>query len=159
MTTRFGASGPPRKPTALKVLEGTFRHDRATTREPASAAIKVPSAPRHLSATERRMWRRLAPMIDKLRVMTAGDVEAFELLVAHLAIIFDARAALKGAESMTYTTSSGAVVQRPELQMIATHSKIAGVYMARFGLSPADRSRVSMLGGEPSGDDLDEFLR
>lgn len=66
----------PPKPTALKVLQGTDRKDRANPGEPkpAPGAVKPPGLSRAASAE----WERLAPMLERLGLLRETDALAFE---------------------------------------------------------------------------------
>ena len=46
---------------------------------------------------------------------------------------------------------------RPEIEIIAKNQKILAYWFNRFGLTPADRSRVAEIGDGPQADPLDEF--
>lgn len=44
-----------------------------------------------------------------------------------------------------------------QVETIATYQKLLDGKLARFGLSPADREKVSAIGDDSAGDPLDEF--
>src|SRR2546421_647039 len=62
------------KPTGLKVLEGTYRRDRAK-REPKPLPV-APACPSWLDATGRAKWRELKPQLDRLGLLTEIDGDA-----------------------------------------------------------------------------------
>src|SRR5919107_1437982 len=85
--------GNPRKPTALKELQGTFRPDRANPAEPRPDR-SVPFPPERLSDQAKAAWRELAEIADGLGVLTEGDPVALEAMAGALADLRDARASL-----------------------------------------------------------------
>lgn len=152
--------GRPRKPEALKRAQGTQRKDRTNKRAPKLKRGEIPPAPDHLSERQRRGWRYLKTLVDPLKVYTAADVLAFEELVKSWAILNEAHEELGKAKGLTYEqdTQSGTVERRrPQVDVIKEFKKILLVELSRFGMTPADRERVSAIGDDDKGDPLDEF--
>lgn len=161
--------GNPRKPTALKEQEGTARPDRANPNEPRPDPIALPKPPATLSDRQAQAWRAFAKVVNPLRIMTPSDLHAFEVLVKSWTICVLAeeslqkplvlkdekprdRRARKPAKVdpgpllyVEWGIHGARIKPRPELSIIATHSKILLYQFSRFGLTPADRSRVSEL--------------
>ncbi len=69
--------GRPRKPTAQKKLEGTFRKDRALANELAPPP-GVPEPPKWLDKVARAEWARIVPQLTELGVLTRLDGQALE---------------------------------------------------------------------------------
>ncbi|MCI0671929.1 MAG: P27 family phage terminase small subunit, partial [Myxococcaceae bacterium] len=154
-------SGRPRKPAALHVIHGTARKGRVNTRAPkAGGPLKhMPPPPKDLSQRERSAWVELAQVVGPLRTMTAADMPAFRQMAVTLAVVEEAREALN-EHGLTFCveTESGTVIRkRPEVEVLSAFKKQLSVELSRFGLTPADRERVSVLGEDSVGDPLDEF--
>ncbi len=154
--------GRPRKPLALKVLEGTARKDRTNPRAPKPKIVEgFPPAPADLTKSEKQGWKMLADVVKPLRVVTPADMVAFRQMAISLAMIDQARRELKkagGETSYSVFTESGEVIRsRPQVETIAKFQKILGSQLADFGLTPADREKVSALNGDQEKDPLDEF--
>lgn len=66
----------PPKPTALKVLQGTDRKDRANPNEPRPA--RGAQKPAGLSRAASAEWDLLAPMLERLGLLRETDALAFE---------------------------------------------------------------------------------
>ena len=66
----------PPKPTALKVLQGTDRKDRANAAEP--KPVRGAVKPSKLSVPAAAEWDRLAPMLERLGLLRETDALAFE---------------------------------------------------------------------------------
>jgi hypothetical protein len=131
------ARGRPRKPTALLEATGRFLHDpqrrRAREHEPkAVGAIGEPH--RDLGRAEKRIWRELAVELP-LGVAGNSDRLAFRKLVRLEAL------------------SRQGITKVSEEQLLRS-------YLAAFGMTPSDRSRVTLLPVQRSlkQDPLAEFL-
>lgn len=153
--------GRPRKPTKQKELAGTQRAGRANPREPAGEYAPLPPPAKNLSDTQKRAWRALAELVDPLRIATRQDVVAFGEMVRTYSIVLDAQKSLDdagGSPVYECMTQFGVTIkERPEVGIIAKYEKLLAYWFNRFGLTPADRSRVSQLGGDQKADPLDEF--
>ncbi len=133
--------GRPRKPTELKILEGTFRKDRDGSRV-LFAATPFPAPPAHLTTGQRRLWTQLetycASWVGESDWMAlTGAVSLFDLLLQ-----------VQAAQQPLNPDGAGAA----EHPLIGTEVKLwkeLRGYLAILGLSPADRARVHSK--EPSG--------
>jgi P27 family predicted phage terminase small subunit len=152
--------GRPRKPAALHILQGTARPGRQNRKAPKVEALEgFPGPPAGLTEREVAAWRELAAVVAPMRTTTPSDMVAFRQMVTTLAVVEEAREALN-REGLTFivTTESGEVVRkRPEVEVLGAFKKQLSVELSRFGLTPADRERVSALGEDSAGDPLDEF--
>lgn len=100
--------------------------------------------------------------MQRLRITTADDAAAFELLCSSWAEAQKLREVLR-REGVTYETlkSQGTrmVRARPELTALGDIDRRVLNLLARFGLTPADRSRVSDLAlPDPTSNPDDEFI-
>ena len=69
----------PRKPTALKLVTGTQRADRATSGEPEPMLVTQEQAstpPAHLHERSAAVWREVAPMLRSIQLLTVADLIA-----------------------------------------------------------------------------------
>lgn len=151
-----------RKSGKLKALAGTARKSRSKGPAPRVEAIELPPPPRHLDAFERTAWRRLAELVDPLRICAPSDVLAVEQAAISLGMVYRARNELqrkhKGATTYEVITESGTVVRAlPQIETTAKFTKIFAAWIAKFGLSPADRERVASIADESADDPLNEF--
>jgi hypothetical protein len=125
----------PRTPTAMKHLKGTAQPCRLNPSEPRPTAIDVPPMPGHLPDTWRETWDRMAGAAAGLRCLTASDLPALEQLVGVAVEV----------EKLARSRASTVKARKALVDL-----------MARFGLTPADRSRVSAVEA-PAPSELDEF--
>jgi P27 family predicted phage terminase small subunit len=152
--------GRPRKPAHLKVVAGTNRKDRENPSAPTGSALeKLPRPPDDLSKGEADAWRELSKIVEPLGVATAADLVAFRQMAVTLAVIEAAREVIN-VEGLTFDvfTENGMVVRkRPEVEILISYKKQLSVELSRFGLTPADRERVSVLKNDGKADPLSEF--
>lgn len=147
-----------RVPTVLANLHGNPSKRRPRDCEP-QPPPGTPAPPAHLSERARAVWPRAATTLCAMGVLTVADGLGLEGLVEAVADLQAARASLAApvkagrkrvaaGGSPTYVTvgKSGPMIRaRPELALIADADRRVAMWLAKFGLTPADRSRV---GGE-----------
>lgn len=161
-------SGRPRKPTAMKVVQGTFRADRhgdeLATGEP-KAPNDWPAAPKHLTERERVYWQQLKPLcatwVAKSDVFALnGVVSLFDRIVRNQEA---QRASDEAGHPLAFSYKISAdgdsdqekhmEVEAKENPLITQEVKLwreLRAFMAITGLSPVDRARVTKSGeGEP----------
>ncbi|WP_010498526.1 phage terminase small subunit P27 family [Paenibacillus elgii] len=164
----MGQRGPKTKPTELKLLQGTYRADRAPENEPKpKQPSTVPDPPSYFDATAKKEWKRLAPELIRLGLLTIADFSAFEAYCLSYSRLVTATKSLKKAGSMfhEYTNKAGAsnFVPRPEIAVVQKESIVIKAFCAEFGLSPSARTRIDAplvtgTGAEKKdGGDKDDF--
>lgn len=89
----------------------------------------------------------MSAILDRMGVLTEADIPALEELCEAYADLRNARADLAAADGLTYATTNQAggimLRARPEVRLIADADRRFAMWCSRFGLTPADRSRVS----------------
>lgn len=133
------------KPTALKVVEGTFRKDRAPQNEVAPAGDLV-DAPAHFTADQRAVWD-YAVAHAPANLLKLLDLSVLEVWA--VACVFHRQAAAKVLESGQVVVSpSGYPIVNPYLSNMNKQAQIMLKASAEMGFTPASRARVS-LGDAP----------
>jgi phage terminase small subunit len=123
-------AGRPRKPTALKLLQGNPGKRRLNESEPMPPAASL-EAPHWLKAAGRRVWEELAPPVQAEGLLTVLDVELFAHACVQLAA---ARRSTRDKKSLD----------------------VANRILARFGFTPSDRARLNVNPRPP--DPFEDFL-
>lgn len=141
------------KPTKLKVIEGTFRPDRAPTNEPRPDPI-APACPSSLDQYAKELWQRLSPKLEKLGLFTEVDGEMFAAMCEAWARWEHARRRL--AEILKQKEVQLRQLRLAEISVErAEHSfRLLG---SEFGLAPGSRSRMNIRMGDED-DEFEEFL-
>ena len=148
------------KPTAIKLLEGNPGRRPLNEHEPVppKATIKCPA---WLEPEAKKEWKRLAPALESMGVLTSVDISAF-------AGYCQAYARWKEAEEFItqhgsiFQTPSGYVQQVPQVSIAQQNLKIMQSFCTEFGLTPATRSRIVANGNEGKNDDddmMEQLLR
>jgi len=137
--------GHNRKPTVLKVIQGTTRRDRMPANEPKPAPI-APKCPSWLDREAKAEWRRLAPKLEKLGLLTEADGSAFAVYCEAYSRWKRAALALRKLDVTDPAFRKVAVT----LEKAAQELRAQG---ARFGLSPADRGRLDVPAQDEDEDD------
>lgn len=118
----MGERGPTRKPTALRVLEGSRSHRPKNRTEPKPRIrADVPKPPRGFDAGGAIVWRKLAPEIHRLGLLTDLDLDIF------------------GAYCLAVATS-----ERAEPGSLTWDRAVARMLTIsrRYGFTPSDRASI-----------------
>lgn len=145
----------PKKPTNLKVVEGTWRPDRANAKEP-QLKVEKPKTPSWLSGKSKVAFRELSDVLFGMSVLTQADRKALELLCDAYGEYRDAREDVRknGHTYNTSDTSGNEVVKKnPAVDIAANAWKRVQSMLMQFGLTPSARSNVSSLDGEAGDTD------
>src|SRR5437879_3919457 len=70
--TDMGLRGPAPKPTSLVVLEGNRGRRPINDREPKPRAVR-PKCPAYLDEAGQKEWKRLIPILTRMRILTEAD--------------------------------------------------------------------------------------
>ena len=147
------------KPTALKQLEGNPGKRPLNEQEPIPPKGSV-RCPNWLEPEAKKEWKRLAPSLEAMGVLTTADLTAF-------AGYCQAYARWKEAEEFItqhgsiFQTPSGYVQQVPQVSIAQQNLKIMQSFCSDFGLTPATRSRIIAAGGDDNGseDPMESVLK
>ncbi|BDG62329.1 phage terminase small subunit P27 family [Caldinitratiruptor microaerophilus] len=145
---------PRRKPTALKVLSGTARPDRMKN-EPKPRPV-APPCPKGLPKEARRLWKEMAPKLERLGLLTETDGPAFADLCLCWARLKEAERDI--SERGLLVDGERGKVKNPAAQLAREYRAAAQKWAARFGLTPADRGVLDLPQQEDEADDFLEFL-
>lgn len=132
----------PRKPTNLKILQGTYRPDRANPNEP-KPDICIPDAPEFLSDRALQEWQRIAPALAEMGLLSQLDKMALAAYCSAVARLWQAEEQLK-IEGVTVTNERGRRIKNPLVDVANAASKQISLFASQFGMSPSTRSGVSV---------------
>ena len=138
------------KPTALKVLEGNPGKRPLNKREPAPPKENV-KCPSWLEPEAKKEWKRLAPSLEAMGVLTSADITSFAGYCQAYARWKEAEEFISKHGSI-FQTPSGYVQQVPQVSIAQQNLKIMQSFCSEFGLTPATRSRI-VTGTENSEED------
>lgn len=150
----MGSRGPRPEPPILKIVRGNPGKRAIDLGAGVNPAVAIPPMPRHLTAAARAEWKRIAPELKDLGLVTALDRAALAIyctawgrLVDLELMIFRLRKAAVDAGrdpalALVRQLPSGIVRAHVYVVMAGEEAERVNRLLANFGLSPASRSRV-----------------
>jgi P27 family predicted phage terminase small subunit len=144
-------NGPPRKPTGLKIVEGTFRKDRAAPNEP-KPRVTIPRPPPHLSSEARSEWRRVSHELYLLGLLSRIDRAALAAYCECWSDWVDASkmcATVDGKDRKVMKTQAGNLVENPYFSIKKRSMELMHKFLTEFGMTPASRSQINVLVDQP----------
>ncbi len=130
--------GPKVKTDAQKKHEGTFRSGRANPAPEPAACARMPST---LSTGAKAVWKRLAPSLAQLSMLTTADRDVFVLYCEWVATAEEAAKGVK-AGAFIFETASGHRQVSPDLTVFKQASEMVIKLADRFGLTPTSTTSI-----------------
>lgn len=153
---------PGRKPTRLKVLNGSAAHDpqRINRREP-QPTIGMPRIPSDLGPVARGVWRHVARTMGHTGVITGADVYVLRAYCEAVARYRQAATLLEQSGPLIVAGGTGArrgeLVKNPLGQIVRDNALLVRMFARELGLTPA--ARPTLTGHlPPERDELSTFL-
>ena len=143
-----------RKPTALKVMQGTDRPDRTPENEPKPSG--VPEPPDFLTTEAKKEWRRLAPELGAIGMLTSADRAIFTGYCVAWADFASLQKKLNGMASHVWESEKGYRQVIPEVAMRDAAWKRVMQAGSRIGLDPAARSGLDV---QPRTEHKNPFMK
>lgn len=138
-------SGPPRTPTEILKLRGSWlAKSRPGEPQPEKTAPPMPAG---LSEREAAVWDRLVATLEEMQVVTVADWPELERYARQWCRWEDCEAVIR-ASGMTYEVegrNGRQIKERPEVREAARLDASLRAIEQQFGLTPASRSRLSIL--------------
>lgn len=152
----MGKRGPPPKPSRLKVVQGTYRPDKANAREPLPP-VKVPACPKWLEPEAKVAWKRMSRLLEPLGLIAEMDYMALAMLCQSWARWVEAERAISQVGAIQVAESGYRSIAPAVSIANARFAQLQGM-LARFGATPADRARVVSALTEDDTDTARQFL-
>lgn len=137
--------GRPRKPEALKVLEGTSRADRANNDAPEPAVTRGAIPPDFLDEMAKAEWSRIVPELEQLGIMSNIDIALVASYCTSVSELAEASIQIE-ANGYVYeaTSDKGHTVQRKSPWIEVRNKAIMNIVKTscEMGMTPASRSKV-----------------
>lgn len=151
-------------PTHLKLLKGNPGHRPLNKDEPKPTPI-APKPPAWLDAEAKREWKRVAPELERLGLLTQVDGMAFAGYCAAVSRLAKAEKAIRDYYketrklTVTYVNKAGFPneVPLPEIAIAREAAQQAKSFAVEFGLTPSSRTRLNP-GKDKTPSDLMEFI-
>ena len=133
-------TGRKPKPTALKKLEGNPGKRPLNELEPIPPAGAI-RCPQHLMGEARKEWKRLAPILTQMGLLTAADAVPFELYCMAYARWREAQDEITRHGSI-YKDNDGRIRPNPYIAIANEQMRAIRSFAAEFGLTPSNRSAM-----------------
>ena len=141
-------TGPPKKPTILKIVQGTFRNDRAVPNEP-QPELGVPTVPAHLSEEAKAEYARVSLELYALGLLTRIDRAALAAYCECWSDWVSASglcASKDGQDRKVIKTAAGNFIENPYFSIKKRAAELMHKFLTEFGMTPASRSRINVEG-------------
>lgn len=151
--------GNTAKPTALKLVHGTDRKDRAQPNEP-KPKVAAPKMPAHLPAKAKTYWKELCELLGSMGVLTVADGRALEQLCSAYCEWRDLLKEIdRSGRTYEVVNAEGSILIKanPAVAMASDAQKRIKSFMVEFGMTPASRTKINAQGA-PTVDPLEEYL-
>jgi P27 family predicted phage terminase small subunit len=154
----MGKRGPIPKSDEQEILEGnpSKRPLRGKSPKPESGALTCPS---WLPPEAKREWRRIAPELARLGLLTKVDRELFAGYCSACAWWRKVQEVIT-TQGSVYVTARGKIEPRPEVAIAQVAAEQMRSLAAEFGLTPVSRARLRLPQSEEGEiDPMEEILR
>lgn len=134
----------PRKPTNIKLVQGTFRKDRVARNE-AKPTIEIPPVPEHLSDIAKVEWGRISQDLAQLGLLSRIDRSALCAYCDCWGDYIESSklcATTEGKDRKVIKTAAGNLIENPYYSIKKRSLELMHKYLTEFGMSPASRTKI-----------------
>ncbi|MEV5080320.1 phage terminase small subunit P27 family [Streptomyces sp. NPDC056159] len=143
--------GPPPTPSKLTELRGNPSKKKLSGGEP-EPTRGAPRPPADLKGEALAEWGRIVPELDKLGLLTKVD-RAYLVAYCEAWSTFDAAREAMAEYGPLVAGRDGGLVKNPAAQVMRDAADMMLKFGSRFGLSPSDRTRLSVPSEPEAGPD------
>ena len=133
--------GQNRKPTALKVVQGTHQPCRDTGTEAVIVGDVDITPPSEFDGVELLIWQKYAQLLKDARILTLADLEQFKNYCQQWGIIEMSMQDIRD-NGITLESPTGNQVKNPACSAMKEASTSMRGLAATLGLEPASRSKI-----------------
>ena len=138
--------GPPPTPTSLKLLRGNPGKRAINKDEPQPEPFDA-NPPAFLNDEALGEWRRLLPILQQMKVLTAADFGAFVNLCQAYSMKLEALRDIR--ERGQVVPSPQGEKANPSVKIYQDSMEAENRLQQQFGLTPASRGRVKVEPNKP----------
>jgi P27 family predicted phage terminase small subunit len=149
----LGKRGPVPESNALRILKGnpSKRPLKGELPKPKPAR---PACPSWLSLEAKREWRRLAPELARIGLLTKLDIDTLAGYCSSYSVWRKAQEVLANHGSV-YVTPKGQLKARPEIEIANTAAEQMKSFASELGLTPSSRARMQLTQGPSTPEEED----
>lgn len=145
------AKGRKAMPANVHKLRGSYRGDRHGDGITVDAVL--PDPPVELSEVGQKEWRRIAPELSKVGLLSNLDLTALEMYCRVYCRWLDAEKKLDEGD-LVFKTKTGYEANSAYLNVVNMCIKQMQSIMGEFGMTPATRARMKAMVSQPEQMDL-----
>lgn len=139
----MGQRGPQKNPTQLEVLRGNPGKRELNKNEPKfEKENEVPKPPAFLSTNAKKEWKRVAPILYKMGLLTKSDYSALAAYCQNYHRWIEAEKEIRIRNSLTTVDENGNLKAIPEIKIANEAMQGMLKFAKEFGLTPASRTGV-----------------
>ncbi len=154
--------GRPRKPTALKALEGNRGKRPLPENEPKPApVVETPDPPSWINKEGKQIWKQLFPQLKRIGILTSIDINSFEALCYYYGEWREGiREIKKNGKYYLYTNKAGATneIERPIVKITQKAFENYKSMCTEFGLTASSRTRIEVKIDDEGVDPMEMLL-
>lgn len=140
-------TGRPKRPTALRVLEG--KADKADASSEPQPDPTTPTKPAWLPKEAAAEWDRVAPELERLGLFTSVDGAAFIAYCLQWDVMVKAAADIEvRGVLIPGARGRGELVRNPSVQSMRDAASTMRSFATEYGLTPQSRARMSIAGDD-----------
>jgi len=143
-------AGRPRKPSALRLLEGN-PGNRTIPKNEVKPAPLAPKCPSWLHKYAKKEWKAIAPKLEALGLLTEVDSTALAAYCQSYARWREAEEFMLKFNTTVFKAPSGYMIQLPQVSIAQKYMALMLSSLSKFGLSPADRAGLVVTKPDDTG--------
>ena len=153
----MGARGPRPKPRNLILLNGNAGH-HVLPKNPVEPTPEIPKPPAHLDSVAKKEWKRIAPELFKLGLLSVVDRASLEGYCENYAIYIHMKRAIRDQGGYAKYIAGKNSQTIPELATMKSAWVMIKAFASEFGMTPSSRGRMNVERPKDAIDPLDAFL-
>jgi len=147
----------PRKPTALKILQGNPSQHALNKNEPVYETANL-EPPSFLYGVGLEEWNDKAPLLAAKGVLTQADRAALSNYCVAYQELVEMTEKIK-ADGYFDTTSNGNVIQHAAVSIRHQAMDKVNKFLTEFGMTPASRTKISVDNPGSNSDPFEKLIR
>ncbi|MET7253455.1 phage terminase small subunit P27 family [Dyadobacter fermentans] len=144
-------AGRPAKPTNQKIIDGTFRVDRAVENEMMPSTLEsAPTAPKELSKAAKLEWDSVCQELLRLKMLHRVDLGLLAAYCIEMSTYLEETKKIKREGSVITIQGKMGEYKMPNPRVAIKNASLknAQALANQFGFTPSARARINVPAGE-----------
>ena len=151
----------PKKPTSLHLLHGNPSKIKDLGKNEPKPKPVAPKPPTWLDKEAKKEWKKIAPEMERLGLLTEIDQIAFANLCQEYSnLIKWQKVVSEHGATYEHTNVKGEknIMTRPEAILLHKSKQLLKAYCAEFGMTASSRGRIQVPGQKDEEDEMETLL-